>query len=174
MKKIDRYFERCIEDAHKAEEREYKSERVRWFYIVVDNQILFSINTPYARVSRKAACRIRNNIKKNFGFDIDGDYFIDTILQPNFVCNHFMVGKDNMYLCEKMDDNVEKGEVIGSGRYERLCKAYYKVTTDEFRERHDELHLPSDINWNDYRETYLKAFGEYPEVEIKEQSKTVE
>lgn len=96
MRKLDEYFEKCIEDAYKAEEREYKSEKVKWFYIVVGNQILFSIHTPYARVSRKAAYRIRNNVKKNFGFDTDGDYFIDTILQPNFVCNHFMVGENNL------------------------------------------------------------------------------
>ena len=174
MKKLDGYFEKCIEDAYKAEEREYKPEKVKWFYIVVGNQILFSIDTPYARVSRRAVCRTKNNIKKNFGFDIDGDYFIDTILQPNLVCNCFTVGKNNLYLCEKMDcDNIEKGEVIGSGRYEKLCKAYYGVSTEEFRENHDELHLPHDISWNEYHKTYLKAYGRYPEVKINERSRTV-
>ncbi len=89
MGKIDRYFERCIKDAYESEGRDYKSEEVEWFYIVVDNQILFSIYTPFARADRKAIRRIRNNITKNFGLDNNRDYFIDTILQPNFVCNHF-------------------------------------------------------------------------------------
>lgn len=148
MIKLDEYFEKCIKDAFKAEKREYKSEKVKWFYIIVGNQILFLIDTPYVRVSKRATCRIRNNIKKNFGFDIDGDYFIDTILQPNFVRNHFKVGENDLYLCEKMDcNNIEKGEVISSGRYEKLCKAYYKVSTEEFREKHDDLHLPSNISY---------------------------
>lgn len=174
MKKIDRYFERCIIDAYKSENREYKPEDINWFYVIVDNQILFSVNTPYTRVSRKIECRIRHNINKNFGFDIDGDYFIDDILQPNLVCNHFVVGNNLLYLCEKLDfDNMEIGVIIGSGRYEKLCKAYYGVSTEEFRERHDELHLPSDISWSDYRKVYFKAYGRYPEVLIQDKSETV-
>ncbi len=175
MEKLDKYFERCIKDAYESEGRDYKSEKVEWFYIVVDNQILFSICTPFIRVDKKAIRRIRNNITKNFGLDNNRDYFIDTILQPNFVCNYFKVGNKDYFLCEKMDcDKMEKGEVIGSGRYEKLCKAYYGVSTDEFRKKHDELHLPSNISWNYYRETFFKAFGKYPEVKIVDKSKTVE
>lgn len=175
MERLDRYFERCIEDAFKSEEREYKPERVTWFYIVVDNQILFLIDTPYANVDKKATYRIRNNVKKNFGFDVKGNHFIDAILQPNFVCNHFKVRDRDYFLCENINyEDMERGEVFGSGRYEKLCKAYHGVSTEEFKEKHNELHLPSNISWDDYRETYLKAYGKYPEVEIKEQSKTVE
>lgn len=175
MEKLDKYFERCIEDAFKAEEREYKPEKIKWFYIIVDSQILFSISTPYARVTRRAEYRINNNVTKNFGFDTDGNYFLDTTFQPNFVCNKFKVGNRNWYLCEKMDYNkMEQGEVIPSGRYERLCKAYHRVTTEEYREKYNELHLPSDISWNDYRNTYLNAYGKYPEVKINDKSKTVE
>ena len=174
MEKLDRYFEKCIQDAFKSEEREYKPEKVKWFYIVVEKQILFLIDTPYTRVTRRATYRINSNVWKNFGLYNNGDYFIDTILQPNYVCNKFTVNGNNYYLCKHTYyKEMKQGEVIPCFRYEELCKAYHDVSVEEFREKHDDLDLPSDIDWKDYRDTYFKAFGEYPEVEINHKSKTV-
>lgn len=174
MKEMDRYFEKCIEEAYKAEGRDYTATNVKWFYIVVDNQILFSVSTPYIRVTRRVVNRIKNNICKNFGLHDDGDYFLDSILQPNFVCNMLFANGKKVYLCKKENyKEMKQGEVIPSFRYEQLCKAYHNVNTEEFKINHDNLYLPYNMDWNDYRKVYFKAFGKYPEVEIRHMSKTI-
>lgn len=178
MERLDNYFEKCIKDAYKTEDREYDSKKVKWFYIVVNNQILFSVDTPYERVTRRAENRIKNNVEKNFGFKVEGDYFIDTILQPNFACNCFTVDGSVFFLCkENRYDDMEKGEVIPSGRYEKLLKAYFNINADQLRQDADKpqstYSLPYKMEWNKYREVYNKAFGKYPEVEIAYHSKTV-
>lgn len=177
MKTLDEYFKKCISDAYKSENRDVDWSKIRWFYVVVDKQILFSVNTPYGRVSRKIEYRINSNVLKNFGLNNSGDYALDTILQPNFVCNKFEVDGRNYYLIKYEDyKHMRTGEVIPSYRYERLCMTYHDLTAVEFRERVKEegdYHLPYNIQWNLYREIYHKAFGEYPEVKISDMSNNV-
>lgn len=179
MTKIDKYFEKCIKDAHISEQREFNPDRVSWFYVVVNDQILFNINTPYRRVTSKALYRVQNNIEKNFGLKVkeeftkDG-YFLDTVLQVNHVCNRITVGKHHFFICKKISlEDAEKGEVIPAGRYEKLIKAYYNISIDQYKENPDNYHLPYDIKWEEYREVYFKAYGEYPEIEIRECSSFV-
>lgn len=174
MQRLDNYFEKCIKEAHEAEQREYNPDRVKWFYIVVENQILFDIRTPYDRVSRRAVSRINNNVWKNFKLNNNGDYFIDDILQLNFVRNKYTIGKKDIYLCKAEEySKMKRGEVIPSYRYEQLCKAYHDVSTEQFRDANGGLHIPYDINWSEYREIHKKAFGEYPEVKVEYLSKTL-
>ena len=61
-KRLDTYFEKCIKDAYDSENRTYDPKQVKWFYVVVENQILFYIQTPFNRVTQKATYRIGNNI----------------------------------------------------------------------------------------------------------------
>lgn len=168
MDKLDKYFEKCIEDAYKAEERNYDASKISWFYIVVDNQILFSIDTPYAKVSRRALFRIGNNIKKNFGFDTEGDFYIFNSIDPNYVCNRFTVGKKEYFLCKVYE--IEKGRTIASGRFEKLLEAFYDIPIEDMKEYRYPF---NEISWEKYREIYKKAYGEYPEVVITHISKTV-
>lgn len=177
MKTLDEYFKKCIIDAFKSENRDIDWSKIRWFYVIVDKQILSSINTPYARVSRRIEYRINSNVLKNFGLNNNGDYALDTILQPNFVCNKFEVDRRNYYL-NKYEDykHMKTGEVIPSYRYERLCMAYHDLTIEDFRRKvteDNDYHLPPNMQWNLYRETYYKAFGEYPEIEISDMSSNV-
>lgn len=177
MKTLDEYFKKCISDAYKSENRDIDWSKIRWFYVIVNKQILFSINTPYARVSRRIEYRINSNVLKNFGLNNNGDYALDTMLQPNFVCNKFEVDGRTYYLIKYKDyKHIKTGEVIPSYRYERLCLAYHGLTIDEFREmvnEDEDYHLPYNMQWNHYREIYHKAFDEYPEVEISDMSNNV-
>lgn len=171
---IDKYITKCIKDAYASEDREYKPDEVLWFYLVVDGQLLYHIKTQYARVTRKASYRFKNNVEKHFNVRLSDEYFIDTLQQPNWVCNSFIVGEQRYYLVKNMDlDLLEDGEVIASGRYEKLCLAYYNITLDEFKKDIDKYHLPSDITWGDYKSTYIKAFGKEPCVNIEKLSGSV-
>lgn len=178
MKTLDEYFKKSISEAYKSENRDIDWSKIRWFYVIVDKQILFSVKTPYARVSRRIEYRINSNVLKNFGLNNNGDFALDTILQPNFVCNKFEVDRRNYYLIKNEDYKyMRTGEVMPSYRYERLCMAYHGLTIDEFREKvkkEGDYHLPHNMQWNLYRETYHKALGKYPEVEISDMSSNVE
>lgn len=175
MKKLENYFEKCIMEAFLSEGRTYYPQSAHYFYIIVENAILFSVETPFAKVTRKIRYRLENNIEKNFGFKTEGTgWSLDRVLQPNSVCNHFIntINNRDIYLCRGRGVNlIEPGEVFSCGRYEKLCMAYFGLTTEELKETYEVtgggLYLP-DLGWDEYREVYFKAFGEYPEVKISD------
>jgi hypothetical protein len=173
MERLNKYFEKVIKEAYESEEREY-AKNTSWFYVIVGNQILFSINTPYERVSRKARRRIENNITKNFSLSADGNFYLDSILQPNFICNVVKANGKSYYLCSKdsYDDN-SNGEAMISGKYEKLIKAYHNITIDDYKKAPENYYLPHNISWEEYKETYKKAYGKYPGVDIKDTSDNV-
>lgn len=172
--KLDSYIEMVIRDAYKSEGRKYVDGDVEWYYLVVKNQFLFYIKTPYSRVSRKVEYRVLGNIGKNFGFTPNGDYYITTTLDVNSVCNRFTVGGLEYYLNNiEYFETMPKGMVFPCKRYEDLCIAYHGVSLEEFKVSHDNLLLPSNLSWRDYLELYLRAFNESPEVGIEYKSKNV-
>lgn len=175
MTKIDKYLYKCIKDAYESENRTFDAAKIQYYYIIMDNkQFLFMIDTPFARVTRKAINKIKNNIAKHFDIILDGDYYIDSILQPNFVCNHIKAYNKDMYVCKHRDIMKDPtGEVIPSARYEKLCMAYHNVELKTYKEKHDKLHLPHNILWNAYRNAYYKAFSQYPEANILELSHNI-
>lgn len=172
MKNLDKYFNKCIEDAYKSEGRIYNKDRVNYFYIVIENQILYKITTPYYRVTNRIKYRIDNNIHKNFSFSTKGNYFIDTILQPNTVCNKFYFMNKPYYLCTINDERIFKNGTVFSGyKYEELIKAYYNSDIDELRAYYYNLSLPNDMDWGDFCNLYFKAFKEYPYDKLNEKIK---
>lgn len=164
---VDNYFALCIKDAYAKEKRTLDWDRVSYFFIIVENNILSLIHTPYERITRAVVSRINKNIEKNFGLNPNGHYFLDTQLQVNLVCNCFTINKKKFFLCRKIDfDKAERGEVMASERYERLVKAYYNITTEELKQdlaTGTDRFLP-DMSWSEYRETYFEAYNKYPEI----------
>lgn len=156
---LNQYFENCINDAYVSESRPIDSKRTVYWYIIIENQILFHIKTPYQRVTSKATRRINNNIEKNFGLITNGNYFIDTVLQPLFVCNHFTVGKQHYFLCKKDKTGNEAIE-----RRNQLLKAYYDCTDDDLEKDSNNKYAIPNLNWSDYKKLYIKAYGTSPEI----------
>lgn len=172
---IDRYFNTCIEEAHKSENRVYNPDKTLWLYALVGNEINYVVQTPFTRVNRRVSYRLNNNLGRNFGLVLSSVYFIDTVLQPNFVCNHTSVSDKDFYLCKVLGE-IEISKIYHSWgiipctRYERLCAAYHDVTSrDEFQSlvMEGNYHIPfNKMSWSDYREVYKKAFGKYPEINV--------
>lgn len=70
MKNLDDYIRKCIQDACECEGRDIKSDPSqleKYFYIVIDDCVLFSIYTKWEKVNRRVRYRLRNNLEKNFG-----------------------------------------------------------------------------------------------------------
>lgn len=166
MRELDTYFTKCIKDACKAEGLEYNDKDYGFYYIVVDNQILFKIKALSSKVFARTCYRIENNINKIFGFNINGDYFLSTFIQPNFSHNKLNVCGKDLYLCKA---EQEAGEVIQAGRYEKLVKKYFNIELDEV----DKYDLP-DLSWQEFRELYKGIYNKYPELKIQEHSDNIE
>lgn len=177
MKRLDDYFATCIKDAYKDEGRKYKASEVLCFYVVVGDQLLFEVVTPYERVTRKVVYRVRNNMQKNFGFTTQGNYYLDSILSVNDVCNKLVVRSGNRdqvyYLCEHNNKLARrKGKFTPCYRYEELCRVFHDIPMDMHSER-SFTHLPFNITWDTYRKVFFVAFNVVPEVEIANKSKNV-
>lgn len=170
-----KYIEKVIKDAYKSEGRKYKKDTCKWFYVVIDNDLIYRIYTPYSRVTSRIEYRLNHNITKNFGFTIEEKYFLDEVLQVNFVTNQINVNGEIYYICKSINyDEMPKGKYIPSGRYEELCRAYCINMYNDFTEedfadivKKGVFHLPIDISWESYRWLYHKAFNKYPEVRIR-------
>lgn len=170
-----KYIEKVIKDAYKSEGRKYEKDRCKWFYIVIGNDLIYRITTPYIRVNSRIHYRLKHNITKNFGFTIGEEYFLDEIPQVNFVANQIMVDNEKYYICKSIKyDEMPEGKYIPSYRYEELCRAYCNtkygnLSEEEFADLiYNEKHyLPMDITWKEYRKIYHDAFGQYPEVRIR-------
>lgn len=172
MESLDRYFEKCIKDAYMSEQREYIPEKATWWYVVVENQLIFSINTPYAKVERRARYRIHRNISRNFGFGDNGCYYISPVVDYNFMCNKFRVGNKDYYLCKS--DEIEQGRLIGSSKMEKFYSTYFDIPEDQLTSHMiDDLHLPRYMDWDKFRALYFDAFSRYPETIIQHKSDNV-
>lgn len=177
MRRLDDYFATCIKDAYKDEGRKYNASEVVCFYVVVGDQLLFEVETPYERVTRKVVYRVRNNMQKNFGFTTQGNFCLASHIDVNHVCNKLVVrcgNKDHVYHLLDMDNKFikRKGKFSPCYRYEELCRVYHDIPKDMHSERNFE-HLPLNITWDTYRRVFFEAFNVAPEVEIDHKSKNV-
>lgn len=172
--KLKNYINLCIKDACLSENRKYEPEKHKWFAIVIDNQLLFHYKCPYRRVIRKVKYRIFKNIKKNFNIEPDGCYSFTDIIDADYVCKHIIVDGIDLFVEKVIPyDEMDRGIVIPSGRYEKLCLAYHDISIQEFKESYEhnltkvnKFYLPFNIKWEDYKKTYYKAFGVYPDSGI--------
>jgi len=169
LNEVNNYFIKCIQDSFKCENRKYDISKTNYFFIIVGNQILYELNTPFERVTRRINYRLRNNLFKNFKLDFSGNYFYCTEFSPNFACIKFYVNNKIYYLCKNNIENLNKhGEVFECYRYEELCKNYFNISTKDLKIDVKKFHIPIDINWDEYCRLNLKTFGINPYEYINE------
>ena len=156
--KLNRYFEICIKDAYKTMREDcnlpdikYDPKDVIWYYIVIENTLLFHIATPYDFVTKRACFRINNNITKNFGF----------LIMANSTAHYYLDAAPLLYT-EIFDAfTVNNGE-----RDVYLCKIVYMID-DRYQKMRDAANkiglLTSTVyNWEDFKKIYREAYGTDP------------
>ena len=183
--KIESYFEKCILDAFKSENIDFEKakKRVYYYFVIIGNEIVYSVHTPYNRVNTKIEYRLRNNLERNFGLAISVRYKLDRVdcypggVSPAFFRNIVMFGNIPLWLIDYHNEKMFTGREIPNGIYEELCKAYHNIDTlNRNTGSHlseETWHLPSDLSWEEYRKLYYRCFKEYPEVYVRGHSRNL-
>lgn len=179
--KLDKYIEKCFEDAFKSENKDYDKKWYSVNYaIIYDSKDIGHfyplITCRYSRVLRKVRFRLRNNIKKNFELLFgDSDEFRCSVdkficIDPNFT--RAMIAKRNniekkfmIFIIDDLDElPITKGQYIPAYRYEKLIRNYYDLDEKDYCKaaQTDEIALPQSIlqNWNEFKKLWESTFNQ--------------
>ncbi len=162
---IDRYIQKVIDDAFKAEER--TNQNTQWQYRVIGSNMLFVIKCPYERVARKAVWRLLKNVPKNFGL---GFHFVND--NATKVC-YDAWNVSRFSLADEADPNfgIDAWTVFGK---ERVIQAFgmqrdsgldYLNSLKEFGYDYMEDNVP----WKTFEAAYKAVYGKTPMEDYLEQ-----
>lgn len=172
-KKLNYYIGLCLRQAYESEMRDYDSDvkdnKISWYYIVVGNQLLYTIKTPYARVSRKVCNRIEKNIDRHFQLTTKGCFYLSNQFDINFTTNKLSFQGKDLYLQKVIPfDEIEKGNVFACKYYEDMCMAYNGISLQTLYKAPVKYSaVMSDISWGGYVETYKRVYDKVPMVDIR-------
>lgn len=160
MKKIDDYIRKCVHSTYEFKEKRYEQSLISWFYVIIDDEMVYKINTPYSSINKIVTERLNRTIGKYFGLKMSERYYFSDMLDVNRTHNKIASRGKEFYLCDKESEYI----------YDKLVAEYYEISADEAKQHKSEYRLPSDLYWDTYRYLYKRAIGNYPNIEIKDKS----
>jgi len=140
--KIDRYINKVISDACLAEGKE---NDVQYQFRIVEDVVVFAIDTKFERVKRRVEYRLRNNIPKNFGLKFNEDFDI------------YIGGFDLNYSIMRWDVFGQFSTLRAFGDKEHLQPKHGENETLDFFI--DRKYDQDESGWNSYLSDFEKVYG---------------
>lgn len=160
---LERYIERCISDACKAEQRE---NDVKYIYRIIGDHLVFAISSKYKKVRNRIEYRLLHNLKKNFGYAFN-------LVHPSPYEESTECWKSGIFSISEISDIDPMHAIdvleLWDGKKFILCSIYGNRPADELVENHISKlkahgfsYNDNKASWDNFVSSYKDAYGMTP------------
>lgn len=164
---IKKYIDLCIEQSCEAEGRE---NDVRYWYKIINDELLFFIRTKYNRVKRRIIHRMLRNLPKNFGLTFTLVYpyavkegmeylekrvydimSIDTGIDPNYAIDLWKIDGQGWVIRSAYGNHPDDGELNAMKHLNALKEHGY-----------DYMKIEDRKDWKKFYDAFFAVYGMTP------------